>query len=423
MSGRRRVIHINTAPHLGPVTPEKRISTIDILRGVAIFGILVVNVTLDVPWHFLLGKLWPGPADWLAKGLIHFLASGKFLNLFSLLFGLSFSLHMGRVEARGIPFLPLYARRLIVLFFIGLAHWLLGWGDIVHFYAVFGFLLLPFRGSASRRLVIAAFICLLIPHAVGVFVTARHEAQLRHPATARQTIRQAAQEVAEEKTQQEQALRVYSQGSFPEIVAQRAQEFARSEFSLRTWLNVFGLSFSSFLLGLYVGRQRILEDVPGHIVFVRRVLWWGLGLGLVGMSVDVVFGHLMKNPAQPFLTSQVTSLFWDVGTKALSFFYAAAVVLLAQGETWKDLLAPLAAVGRMALSNYLFQSLIVAIIIYPYGFGLFGRFGPTQGVILAFLIFPLQVLLSVWWIRRFRFGPVEWLWRTLTYGKLQPMRV
>jgi len=131
----------------------------------------------------------------------------------------------------------------------------------------------------------------------------------------------------------------------------------------------------------------------------------------------------MKNPAQPFLTSQVTSLFWDVGTKALSFFYAAAVVLLAQGETWKDLLAPLAAVGRMALSNYLFQSLIVAIIIYPYGFGLFGRFGPTQGVILAFLIFPLQVLLSVWWIRRFRFGPVEWLWRTLTYGKLQPMRV
>ncbi len=114
---------------------------------------------------------------------------------------------------------------------------------------------------------------------------------------------------------------------------------------------------------------------------------------------------------------------WRVGAPALGFFYAAVIILLVQREAWKRRLAPLAAVGRVALSNYLLHTLILLSIFHNFGLGLFGQIGPAVGVALAFLIFPLQVLLSMWWIRRFRFGPVEWLWRTLTYGKLQPMRV
>jgi uncharacterized protein len=113
---------------------------------------------------------------------------------------------------------------------------------------------------------------------------------------------------------------------------------------------------------------------------------------------------------------------WRVGAPALSFFYASAIVLLFQQAGWRKRLAPLAAVGRTALSNYLLQSVICTTIFYSYGFGLYGRTGWLAGVVLAFLIFAVQVPVSLWWLRRFRFGPVEWLWRSVTYGKRQPMR-
>jgi len=103
--------------------------------------------------------------------------------------------------------------------------------------------------------------------------------------------------------------------------------------------------------------------------------------------------------------------------------YAAAIVVLFQREGWKKWLTPFAAVGRLALSNYLSQTAVAVLIFYGFGLGWYGQVGPLGGAALAFLIFPFQVVLSAWWIRHFRFGPAEWLWRTLTYGKLQPMRV
>lgn len=158
------------------------------------------------------------------------------------------------------------------------------------------------------------------------------------------------------------------------------------------------------------------------MVAVRRVLWWGLALGLVGTSVDHIVAHLLRNTALPFspLLSESANLLGDLGTKALSFSYAAGLVILAQQATWRSRLAPLAAVGHMSLSNYVLQSAIAGLIVYPYGLG-HGPFGPVTGVVLTLLIFPLQVMLSVWWMTRFRFGPVEWLWRTLAEGTLQPM--
>ena len=104
-------------------------------------------------------------------------------------------------------------------------------------------------------------------------------------------------------------------------------------------------------------------------------------------------------------------------------FYASAIVLLAQRETWKRRLAPLAAVGRMALTNYLLQTLICTSIFLGYGLGFYGTVGPAAGLVLTIVIYAFQVVFSVWWIGRFHFGPAEWLWRTLTYGKLQPMRL
>ena len=125
----------------------------------------------------------------------------------------------------------------------------------------------------------------------------------------------------------------------------------------------------------------------------------------------------------PFWTILLLSLMWFVGAPALGFFYACTIVLLAEREPWKKSMAPLAAVGRLTLSNYLFQSVIHAGLFFSYGFGLYGKVGPVGGLALAVVVFTIQVFLSMWWIWRFRFGPAEWLWRSLTYGQMQPMRV
>jgi uncharacterized protein len=112
-----------------------------------------------------------------------------------------------------------------------------------------------------------------------------------------------------------------------------------------------------------------------------------------------------------------------VGNLGLSFFYASALILLAQGAAWKSRLAPVAAAGRMALTNYLFQSLVCTTLFYSYGLAMYGRVSPAAGLALSFAIYSVQVPLSLWWVRHFRFGPMEWFWRSLTYGKLQPMRL
>ena len=125
----------------------------------------------------------------------------------------------------------------------------------------------------------------------------------------------------------------------------------------------------------------------------------------------------------PFPTALLGDALTTIQPLALMLFYASAIVLLAQRAAWKKWLAPLAPVGRMALSNYLFQSLVYVTLFYRYGLGLEGTVGPALLTVLSIFIFVLQILLSRWWLTRFRFGPMEWLWRTLTYGKLQPLRV
>lgn len=410
-------------PAIGPIRPKERIEIIDILRGFALFGVLLANMSVDLPWSFLFAERWSGLADQVALQFVHFLVSAKAAELFSFLFGLGFALQMGRAESHGARFAPRYRRRLVVLLLISLVHYLVGGNEILHIYAVLGFLLLLFRSRSLRTVLIVAFICLLISPAYDTAVAGIRALRLADPQTTQQVIREDTQRAAETKAWNEQGLRVHSRGSFREITAYNARDFARyifSRFPLTLWL---GYIFPAFLLGLYAGRRRILENIPEHLPFIRNVLWWGLGIGLLCMSVHFVVEHLLANPAWPFLTHQLAGLHWTVGALALCLSYAAAITMLFQHEGGKKWLTPLAAVGRLALSNYLLQTVFAVLIFYSYGFGLYGKVGPLGGAVMALLIFPFQILLSLWWLRRFRFGPAEWLWRSLTYGKLQPMRV
>lgn len=409
----------------GPVAATERIETIDILRGFAIFGILLVNMAwFNSPVYLYVTdtQWWTGTADRIAIWFIRFIAEGKFYSLFSFLFGLGLTLQMTRIESRGVRFVPFYRRRLFVLLLIGLVHGFLLWaGDILAAYAMLGFLLLIFRPAMRdkpKTLVIWAAISLFIPVLLVGLGFAAIELGRMNPQAAEQIDASFAQSAAEYEALTEQSFKAYSQGSYAEIMAQRTRDLGFMYFAM---LFLGPNIFAFFLLGMYIGRHGFLENISTHISLIRRVMWFGLGMGILANTVFVI-AREYSNPSVPSLLSFVHSAAFFVGAPAFCFFFVAAIIVLTQNKAWKNRLSPLVAVGRTAISNYLFQSLVCTTIFYSYGFGLYGKVGPALGILFTIAIFTFQVFLSRWWLQRFRFGPVEWLWRSVTYGKLQPMR-
>jgi uncharacterized protein len=395
-------------PIVGPVLGQERIEPIDILRGVAILGILIVNMGLF--------SMPEGVAvDGIAQRLIYFFAQEKFKALFSFLFGLGLAVQMMRAKARRARFLPLYARRLFVLFLIGVAHFLLLWdGDILHDYAENGFVLLLFRRLSPRTLLVWVGIFLAIP----MFfygLTTYYSITSRVSAPLKSWISREAESVDQETIVE--TGRVYSRGSYGEMVALRARELPGDMTPDIDDAYVLAL----FLLGLYAGRRRIFHDIPAHLPFIRRVQRWGLAIGVAGNAAFAVGGAF--DPAPGSVMQNLGRLCLVLGAPAMMLFYASTIILVTQREKWRRRLAPLAAVGRTALSNYLLQSLVCTTIFYSYGLALFGKVSPAIGLLLTLGIVFIQVPLSVWWLRRFQFGPIEWLWRSLTYWRRQPMRI
>ncbi len=274
---------------MGPVRPRERIQVLDILRGWAIFGILLVNMLGFAASYLPRAELWPGLADRTAVYLIWFFGTSKFWTLFSFLFGLGFALQLERAKARGVRFFPVYRRRLLALLLIGILHSLIWKGDQLIIYALLGFLLFLFRGRSPRTLMIAAVGCLLLTLSIFAARDGIRELRKRDPETAQQAIRAAVQKKAEGKARREQAIQAYSQGDFGDVVAWNAQEFARLHSSPYTYLSDLRHEFPLLLLGLFAARRRFLHDIPASRTFIRRVFWWGLGLGLVCTSASLIF--------------------------------------------------------------------------------------------------------------------------------------
>ncbi len=404
-----------------PIAAKERIEVLDVLRGFAIFGILLVNMAAYNSPILYLGaageQWWTGTADRVAQNLIFYLARGKFVSMLSFLFGLGLALQLLRAEARGGAIFSVYRRRLLALLLFGVAHSFLLWPhDILARYALFGFLLLFLVRLKPRTVLVAALV--LYTYHFGGWGLAEWRA-LGSSSGGESEVARAVVEVREQaRSQVENSVSAYRDGSFAAITAQRAQD---KFFQITTdWLRSAPLLLAYFLLGLYVGRRRWFQEITARLPLFRQVWKWGL---LLGVSVHAL-AFLVWAMELPLFPARLLALVWfDVGVPGLCFFYVSTFVLALQREAWRRRLAPLAAVGRTALSNYLLQSLVCTTIFYSYGLGLYGQVGPALGLALTALIFALQIPLSMWWLRRFRFGPAEWLWRTLTYGKLQPMRV
>jgi len=416
----------DSAPRIRPVPPAERIKVIDILRGFALFGVLLINMrNFDLP-----GQEWTGNGDLVALWLTIALGDSKFWTLFSFLFGLGFALQLGRAEARGVRFLRVYLRRLGVLLLFGVLHHLIYGGDILFDYAVVGFLLPLFYGRSSKTILVVAALCFVIPiMQFAMDVRARQLARV-DPQVAQLAAKEAARREAQRVIGREEFLQLATKGSFREYVAYRARVFARRYSTLDAYLwlpggpgGMLGGPFPLFLLGLYIGRRRVFQNLPSYLPLIRKMLPWGVGLGLAGTLVSVAGQWPTQAVPYSQSTRHFTGILWFLGTPPLSFSYAAGIILLVQKEVWMKRLAPLAAIGRMALTNYLLQSLIFTTLFFGYGLGFYGQVGPALNVALTLSIYTIQAALSVWWLRHFRFGPVEWLWRSLSYGTFRPMRV
>lgn len=406
-----------------PLVPGQRVLAVDVIRGFALLGVLLVNmgffatpfqaILLDEPW-------WPG---WLDRGVefaVRALAEGKFYILFSLLFGLGMALQMQRAAERGHRFGGYYVRRLVVLLAFGVAHALLLWyGDILTVYAVLGFVLLLFRRRKDKTILIWAVATYVLPIVAFGALTGLLELARMIPEAAGEIERGFAEQEAEFHVAAVLAVERYARGSWADVFWQRLSDLGDMQFAL---LFMGPTVTAMFLVGLYVGRRRILHEPEAHLGLLRGLVYAGLPLGLL-CNLGFAVGAEVTNPAIPTWSWWLTYALQCTGAPLLAFGYAAALVLLLRAERWQRRLHPLAAVGRMALTNYLLQSLICTTIFYSYGLGLFGRVGPAVYVPLALGIYAVQIPLSVWWLGRFRFGPLEWVWRTLTYGRVQPMRL
>ena len=388
-----------------PTAPGERIEIVDILRGVALFGILLVNMGA-FGWPLFMGvREWDRLPDRLTDWVIRFLAQGKFYPLFAFLFGFGMAVQMARAEARGARFLPLYTRRLVVLLLIGAGHALLLWaGDILVPYALLGFILILFRRRSGKAVIAWAAIGLLVAVVVNAVFIIRGDGPANEGLL---------------RLLDARAIRVYAHGTFADIFSQRLLDLAILYVLAPLSFPHF---FVMFLLGLYAGRRGFFRDPEAARTIARRALPWVLGLGLLGNLIFVVAGEWARR-SESDVADIAASTSILVAGPVLSAAYVAMIILLVQNKVWRGRLLPLAALGRMALTNYLLQSLICTTIFYSYGLGLFGTVGPARGALLTIAIYAVQVPLSIWWLRRFRFGPVEWLWRSLTYRGVQPMRV
>lgn len=408
---------------VSPVQQAERIQIVDILRGFALFGILFVNMTIfSRPIQLILFPADPASPwfDHAAEWLIHFLGEGKFYALFSMLFGLGLTLLMERVEGRGGKFTPLYLRRLLVLLGFGLAHAFLVWmGDILILYALIGFVLILFRKAKPRTLLIWIVLLVVLPLLFNAGVTALVELGKSVPEGAQQIEVVFAQTIAGFETDLARAYNVYANGNFAEITAQRVYDY--TSMGLSAYL-VMGFNIlAMFLLGVYFGKRGIFRDLEANRDLFRKLLAWGLILGLGGNALyaSLILSMSRVEPTWMLLLATVAQ---TIGAPLLMLAYVSAFCLLALNPVWSQRIQVLAPVGQMALTNYLTQSMVCTLIFYGYGLGLFGKMGEALGIGLTLLIYLLQIPASHWWMKRFRYGPAEWLWRSLTYGEFQPMQ-
>jgi uncharacterized protein len=396
---------------IGPISLSERIEILDVLRGLAIGGILIGNLQ----WFSGYGMMPPSLeqqaplADQITHFLVHFFVEGKFYSIFSFLFGFGFALQIARAEERGDTNASVFKRRLFWLLVIGAIHAIFLWaGDILSVYALTGFFLLLFRRKPDRSLLKWAFWLIVIPVLTYLLLYLLFVAFVPP------------EKIADFESIQMESwtsnIQTVSQGNYFQILSPYNLQYLAGRWAGLIIQMRLPKILAMFLLGFYAYRRGFFHNLSDHRPFIRKVLIYGLILGVAGNLALAAFAG-NEAPFPPTALSIIGVIGYAFGVPALSLFFIALIATLWQKEAWRKILVFLAPVGRMALTNYLLQTVICVIIFYGYGFGQFGKFGALFSTLIALAIFLIQIPLSALWLKYFAYGPMEWIWRQLTYRR------
>jgi uncharacterized protein len=378
-----------------------RIATLDILRGFALFGMVLVHFHQRFRLSTTLDDL---PGEPLVGWVIWLGAEQKAWGVFAFLFGAGFAILMRRAEAKGQPVRAFFLRRMAALAVIGLAVHVFTDFQILMEYALWGVILLALRNRSTRTLVIIAVVAAMAPWLVRL-AQGLHELQLlgRAGADAAWEARQAA------------APAMVEAQSYAQVVMQRLRSIP--SYLAGLWLP--SGSFPLFLLGLLAVRKGVFDDPLRHASLIRRATAFGLASWLAFWLI------LQRMPMEFSSARVVMPIRYGMGLISdqwLALTYVGALMLLlAYRPAWTGRLAPFGIAGRMALTNYVAQCVIIEILSSPFGLHL--RLRPYYYALAAMALFAALVAMSALWLSRFRYGPLEWLWRSASYRRWQAIRV
>ncbi|WP_182067587.1 DUF418 domain-containing protein [Stenotrophomonas pavanii] len=395
------------SPSLQPMASGERIAVLDVLRGAALLGILLMNIEafsgpLDLAFTGI-DTHWQGIDSW-ADALVYVFVQGKFFTLFSLLFGAGFAVMAQRAEVAGRAFTPFYLRRSAGLLLIGLCHALLVWsGDILVMYALVSLPLLACREAPRSWLPWMGVTVYLGGVAMMLLVGAM--VSMASAEDVQKMLAEAQQAIAQQRL-------VYGHGSWMQATTQRLHEFGSSMGALLiTGPEVLGM----FLIGSWFTASGALASPERFPRLYALLRWVALPLGLAVTLLGVAWKPYLAPGAYDLPVTAAMALV-TIGGLPMCLGYLAWIV------HWRARLGWLAPVGRMALTHYLAQSLLCTWLFYHYGLGGFERTPRSVQLLFALLVFAAQVAVSHAWLARFRFGPMEWLWRAMTYRQWPPMR-
>lgn len=404
-----------------PSLQQERSRILDILRGIALLGICLANYPVLSLYIFQGPQAWEQMPTAAVDGplaFVHFIFwDGKFYTLFSLLFGIGFSIILLRSQQKNRNGLTLFYRRLFILLLIGLAHSLFIWiGDILLLYALVGMLLPLFRNLSDKKLLVWAAVLILSPILIDTLkVVSGNTINLSTPLKNIWLQKEAQAGI----TDQNFPTWLMVHRSYSEVV-----QFNMVEFFMR-WsdllnsnrpLKVLGI----FLLGLYAGRKMIYAKLEEYLPLLKKIQLYGF---LIGLPVSVVYAYFeMMKPMIPHPLGLINTASYAFSVVPLSLAYTATICRWYNRNTHNKFLHLFAAPGQMALTNYLLQSSIAIFIFYGIGLG----YGATTGLAYVLLIgvgvYIIQMIYSYYWLQYFNYGPFEWLWRMLTYGKFLKLR-
>lgn len=401
-----------------PQPPNERADILDITRGFALLGICLANYFYFSLYIFqkkeFTTSLPSAGIDWWLNRLHYALVDGKFYSLFSLLFGIGFSIIFLRNKGKG---LKIFYRRLFILLPIGICHSLLIWdGDILMFYAIVGMVLPLFRNSSDRTLLLLAGLLLLSPLVFDLLkVVSNGKWNISNPLLAAALARDKAIGVTENNLNNW----LITNNKYSDLL-----DWSRSgviwSWQLRLDSNRIPKVLAMFLVGLYAGRRRIFAQLEDYKPLLKKVQLWGFAIGL---PVGIAHAYFeFDNKKLPVAAGLWDTMSYALNVAPLAMAYAATLAIWCINPAMKNKIMFMRPVGRMALTNYILQSIFGIAIFFGIGAGLGGKTGPSGFLMIAIAVWLLQILYSTWWMKYFNYGPLEWIWRMLTYGKYLPIR-